>query len=67
MKEFTVSDEPAFRVRVKTWKCLSPDQLNAIEFIKECKDRNGNVEFATTDKFFMTNEAIRTLAQGLLA
>lgn len=67
MKDFIVSDEPAFRIRVKTWKCLSPKELNAVEFIKECKDKDGNVEFSTTDKFIMTDESMRKLAEGLLS
>lgn len=65
MKEFIIKDEQAFRIRVKSWKCLSPNTLNAVEFIKECKDKNGDVEFSTTHKFLLTDEEIVTLAKGL--
>jgi hypothetical protein len=67
MKEFLVKDEEAFRLRVRSWKCLSPDTLNAIEFIQECKDKNGEVDFSSTYQFFMTDEELKTLAEGLVA
>lgn len=65
MKEFTVKENQAFRLRVKSKKCLSPDTLNKIEFIQECKDKNGDVDFTSTYQFFMTDEEMSTLAQGL--
>lgn len=67
MKEFLVKDEEAFRLRVRSWKCLSPSTLNAIEFIQECKDKNGEVDFSSTYQFFMTDEELKTLAEGLVA
>jgi hypothetical protein len=33
-KEFTVKENAGFRLRVKSWKCLSPTDLNAIELTK---------------------------------
>jgi hypothetical protein len=65
-KEFTVKENAAFRLRVKSWRCLTPTDLNAVEFIQECKDKDGNVETASTYQFFMTDEEIKTLAQGLV-
>jgi hypothetical protein len=67
MKNFVVKDEAAFRVRVKSWKCLNPSNLNAIEFIQECKNDRGEVDFTSTYNFLMTDEEIKTLAQGLLS
>lgn len=67
MKEFTVKDEQAFRIRVKSWKCVNPSNLNALEFIQECKNDKGEVDFASTYNFLMTDEEIKTLAKGLLA
>jgi len=65
MNEFTVKDDIGFRLRVKSWKCSNPDTLNAIEFIQEIKDIDGNVETSSTYQFFMTDDEITTLAQGL--
>jgi len=66
MKEFTVKEDQAFRLRVKAWKCLSPNTLNSVEFIQECM-KDGEVDFTSTYQFFMTDEEMRTMAQGLLA
>jgi hypothetical protein len=66
MKEFTVKEDQAFRVRVKSWKCLTPNTLNAVEFIQECI-KDGKVEFSSTYQFFMTDEEMKTLAQGLIS
>jgi hypothetical protein len=65
MKEFTVKENDAFRLRVKTWKCLTPDTLNTVEFIQESKDKNGNVDLSSVYQFFMTDDEMKTLAQGL--
>ena len=66
MKEFTVKDEQAFRLRVKMWKCSSPATINAVNFIQECKDKEGNVEFSSTYEFFMTDSEIKKLAEQLV-
>jgi len=66
MKEFIVKEDQAFRIRVKSWKCLSPNTLNAVEFIQECM-KDGEVDFTSTYQFFMTDDEMKTLAQGLTA
>ncbi len=66
MKEFTVKDEQAFRLRVKMWKCSLPSTLNAINFIQECKDKEGEVEFSSTYEFFMTDAELKKLAGQLV-
>lgn len=66
MKEFIVKDTQAFTLRVKSWKCISPSNLNAVEFVQECKDKDGEVEFSSTYQFFMTDSEISMLAQGLV-
>jgi hypothetical protein len=65
VKEFTVKDETAFRMRVRMWKSTSPKDLNSLEIIQECM-RDGEVDFASTYNFLLTNEELTTLAQGLL-
>lgn len=67
MKEFVVKDEQAFRLRVKSWKCVNPNNINAIEFIQECKDKDGEVDFSSTYQFFMTDAELKKLAEGLVA
>ena len=66
MKEFVVKEDAAFRLRVKSWKCLTPNTLNAVEFVQECI-KDGEVDFASTYQFFMTDEEMTTLAKGLTA
>ena len=66
MKEFTVKEDQAFRLRVKSWKCLTPSTLNAVEFVQECI-KDGEVDFSSTYQFFMTDEEMTTLARGLIS
>lgn len=65
MKEFTVKENAAFRLRVKSQGCLTPKNLNCVEFIQECLDKDGAVDFVSTYTFFMTNDEIKVLAKGL--
>jgi hypothetical protein len=65
MKEFIVKEDTAFRLRVKSWKCLVPSTLNAVEFIQECKSDDGEVNFSSTYQFFMTDAEMQVLAKGL--
>jgi hypothetical protein len=66
VKEFIVKEDAAFRLRVKSWKCLNPSNINAVEFIQECL-KDGKVDFDSTYQFFMTDEELNTLAKGLTA
>jgi len=66
MKEFTVKENQGFRLRVKSWKCLSPSNLNSIEFINESLNEEGEVTTASTYNFFMDDIEIKTLCEGML-
>lgn len=66
MKEFTVKEDQAFRLKVKTWKCLAPADLNAVEFINETL-KDGDVDMSSTYQFFMTDADIKKLCEGMLA
>jgi hypothetical protein len=66
MKEFTVKEAAGFRLRVKSWKCLNPSDLNSLEFIQECKDTDGGIVDSSTYNFFMTDDEIKKLCEGLL-
>ena len=67
MKESIIKDTPGFRLRVKSWKCVNPTELNAIEFIQECKNINGEIDMSSTYQFFMTDEELKILAQSLVS
>jgi len=67
MKESIIKDTAGFRLRVKSWKCVNPTELNAIEFIQECKNINGEVDMTSTYQFFMTDEELKILAQSLVS
>ncbi len=66
MKSFTVKENKAFRLRVESKKCLRPNELNHIQFIQECIDKDGEVDFTSTYQFFLTDEEVQTLAKELV-
>ena len=66
LKEFTVKEDQAFRLRVKSWECLSPKGLFAVNFINECLDKDGEVDYTSTYNFFLSKEDMATLAKGLI-
>jgi hypothetical protein len=63
--EFIVKENAAFRLRVKKNLCLLPEGLNNLELVQECLDDKGGVAHSSTYQFFMTEEQIRSLCQGL--
>lgn len=63
-KQFVVKENQGFRLRVSSWKCMSPSDLNAVEFIQECLD-DGKVNMTSTYQFFLTDDEIKTLCQGM--
>lgn len=66
MKEFTVKESQGFRLRIKSWKCINPKDLNSIEFIQESLDDKGEVAQSSTYNFFITDNEIKTLCEGLV-
>ena len=67
MKEFTVKESEGFRFRVKSWKCLSPAELNTLEFIRESLNEDGKVIDTSISQLFMTDSEIKILCEGMLA
>jgi len=65
IKEFVVKDSEAFRLRVKQWKAISPDDLYAVDFIQETKDKKGEVDMSSTYSFYMSESELEILAKGL--
>jgi hypothetical protein len=66
MNSFVVKDTPGFRLSVKSWKCVRPNDLNALEFVQETKNSAGEVDMSSTYQFFMTDEEVVDLCNGLL-
>lgn len=66
MKEFTVKENQGFRLRVKSWKCLSPSDLNSIEFVNESLNEKGEVTNSSTYNFFMDDSEVKILCEGML-
>jgi hypothetical protein len=66
IKEFTVKQSTGFALKVKSWKCLSPADLNSIEFINESYNDDGEITHLSTYNFFMTDDEIKTLCEGML-
>ena len=64
MKEFIVKENESFRLKIKSWKCLRPADLNSIEFIQESL-KDGDVIHSSTYNFFMTDNELNTLAKGI--
>jgi len=67
IKQFTVKEDKAFRVRVESWEAVSPKGLLALDVIQECLNDNGEVDFTSTYNFHMTKEEIQAFAKGLLS
>ena len=67
MKEFIIRDEPAFKLRGRMNKCLSPDNLWCVEFTGESYNDKGEVVNESTYQFFLEPEHLEKMAQGLLA
>ena len=66
IREFTVKESEGFRLRVRSWKVISPADLNAIEFINESLDEDGEIRHSSTYNFYMTDEEIKSFANGLV-
>jgi len=67
IKNFTVKESPAFRLRVESWESISPRDLMAINFIQESLDENGKISSSSTYNFHMSREEIKKLCEGLLS
>jgi hypothetical protein len=65
-KSYTVKEDRAFRLRVETWEAVVPQGLIAVNFIQECLNKDGKVDFSSTYSYNMTREDITNLCKGLL-
>lgn len=65
--EFVIKNQPGFRIKVSTWKCARPSDLNALDFIQEILDDDGNVLNTSTYNFFLSDAEIKSLKDQLPA
>ncbi len=65
-KSYTVKEDRAFRLRVESWEALAPQGLIAVNFIQECLNKDGEVDFTNTYSYNMTRAQIANLCKGLL-
>lgn len=65
MKEFLIRDETAFKLRGTMKQCLRPDNLWCVEFTGEQYNDQGEMTEASTYQFFLTEEHITKMVQGL--
>ena len=64
-KEILIKENKAFRLKIRQWKALNPANLNAIEFVQECIDKDGEVDFTSVYQFNMTDDELIKVSNGL--
>jgi hypothetical protein len=67
VNEFVVKEDKAFRMKVRSWEVTSPKGLHNVDFIQECLNKDGEVDFTSTYNFHLTKEEIGELCKGLLS
>ena len=63
VKKFTVKEDKGFRLRVESWESMAPKELIAIDFIQECLNKDGEVDFASKYNFFLTKEDMKKISK----
>jgi hypothetical protein len=53
-------------MRLETWEAVAPQGLISVNFIQECLNKDGEVDFSSTYSYNMTREDITNLCKGLL-
>ena len=48
VKSFTIKEDAAYRVRVEAWEAVAPKDMLSVNFIQECLNKHGEVDFAST-------------------
>ena len=65
MKTFLVRDDAAFKLRVKVNNCIRPSDLKHLQFIGEQYNDKGEMIETSTYDFFLEDQHINTLIEGL--
>jgi hypothetical protein len=66
MNKFVVKEDQAFRLRVESWEAVAPKGLLSVNFIQECLNKDGEVDFSSTYSYNITRAELKTLCEGLL-
>ena len=66
VKEFVVKEDKAFRLKVRSWNVTSPKDLYNLDFVQECLNKDGEVDFTSTYNFHLTKDEVGNLCKGLL-
>lgn len=66
-KEIIIKESEGFRVRLVKHEVLRPKGLFCIDIINESIKSDGTVGQASTYNYFMTEDELQVLAQGLTA
>ena len=64
MKEFLAREGADFKIRVRVSECSRPVGLRHLEFVNE-QYKDGELKESSTYEFFMTDEEIKNLSEGL--
>ena len=65
VNEFVVKEDKAFRLKIRSWEVTSPKGLHNLDFVQECLNKDGEVDFTSTYNFSLTKEEIAKLSKGL--
>lgn len=65
VNEFIVKEDKAFRLKIRSWEVTSPKGLHNLDFVQECLNKDGEVDFTSTYNFSLTKEEIVKLSEGL--
>jgi ABC-type antimicrobial peptide transport system ATPase subunit len=57
----TIKESPAYRLKLRRWRAISPTDLNALEFVQECLDKDGEVDFTSTYQYNLTDDELKQL------
>ena len=67
MKEFLIRDEKAFKLRGTMKRCLNPSNLWCVEFTGDSYNEDGEVVNSSTYQFFLEDDHVENMVQGLSA
>jgi PhoPQ-activated pathogenicity-related protein len=63
---FTIKERTDYRLRVTKHKVIAPADTYSLDFIQESLE-DGKVKSSQTYNFFMTNDDLKVLCEGLLS
>ncbi len=66
VKDVVIKEDQGFRLRIKSWKCVSPADLTSLEFIQESLKEDGTIAQTSTYSFFMYDDELKKLAESLV-